>query len=122
MKSHHVAWLEASPSGSRVARRPVKDGFDIHHMDGDHDKNDPANLVLIEHADHMMLHGMDDTLVDFAPGPRPEAKRQADKLLEPVKSWNSTDLMATPGKINGHGADLSVCPLMTQSGLRGRGL
>ena len=27
------------------------------------------------------------------------AKRQANKLLEPVKSWNSTDLMATAGKI-----------------------
>jgi phage terminase large subunit len=27
------------------------------------------------------------------------AKRQANKLLEPVKSWTSTDLMATTGKI-----------------------
>jgi len=27
------------------------------------------------------------------------AKRQANKLLEPVKCWNSTDLMATAGKI-----------------------
>ena len=27
------------------------------------------------------------------------AKRQKNKLLEPVKSWNSTDLMATAGKI-----------------------
>ena len=27
------------------------------------------------------------------------AKRQKNKLLEPVKSWNSTDLMATTGKI-----------------------
>lgn len=36
----------------------LKAGFDIHHMDGDHDNNDPANLVLIEHTDHMRLHGM----------------------------------------------------------------
>jgi phage terminase large subunit len=27
------------------------------------------------------------------------AKRQANKLLEPIKHWNSTDLMATAGKI-----------------------
>jgi phage terminase large subunit len=27
------------------------------------------------------------------------AKRQKNKLLEPVKSWNATDLMATAGKI-----------------------
>lgn len=32
-------------------------GFDVHHLDGDHGNNDPANLVLIEHSDHMMLHG-----------------------------------------------------------------
>jgi hypothetical protein len=27
------------------------------------------------------------------------AKRQANKLLEPVKFWNSTDLMVSVGKI-----------------------
>ena len=33
------------------------EGFDVHHIDGDHDNNDPDNLVLIEHADHFRLHG-----------------------------------------------------------------
>lgn len=32
------------------------EGFDVHHLDGDHENNDPANLVLIEHTDHMMMH------------------------------------------------------------------
>lgn len=38
-------------------RERMADGFDIHHLDGNHDNNDPANLVLIEHTDHMALHG-----------------------------------------------------------------
>ena len=32
-------------------------GFDVPHMDGNHTNNNPSNLVLIEHGDHMMLHG-----------------------------------------------------------------
>jgi hypothetical protein len=28
----------------------------VHHLDGDHANNDTANLVLIECADHLMLH------------------------------------------------------------------
>jgi hypothetical protein len=35
----------------------TKQGFDIHHVDGDHDNNDPDNLVLIERYDHLRLHG-----------------------------------------------------------------
>lgn len=34
----------------------MADGFDIHHMDGVHENNDPLNLVLIECGDHLMLH------------------------------------------------------------------
>lgn len=35
----------------------IRDGFDIHHVDGNHANNDPQNLALIEHRDHMCLHG-----------------------------------------------------------------
>lgn len=35
----------------------IVEGFDVHHIDGNHENNDPQNLVLIEHTDHMMLHG-----------------------------------------------------------------
>jgi hypothetical protein len=35
----------------------MRDGFDVHHLDGDHANNEPANLVLIEHTDHMAIHG-----------------------------------------------------------------
>jgi phage terminase large subunit len=43
-----------------------------------------------------MLHSL---VVRFGDDRTAIAKRQANKLLEPVKSWNSTDLMATAGKI-----------------------
>jgi len=58
MKIYHEVWLAAHPQRSRewLAER-LRDGFDVHHMDGNHDNNDPANLVLIEGSDHMMLHG-----------------------------------------------------------------
>ena len=58
LSPHHEAWLSAHPN--RTAgwlKRMLKEGFDVHHLDGNHANNDPANLVLIEHMDHMMIHG-----------------------------------------------------------------
>ena len=52
-------WLQKNPHRSRQwLTERLMDGFDIHHMDGDHSNNDPDNLVLIEHADHMAIHGL----------------------------------------------------------------
>lgn len=34
------------------------EGFQVHHIDGDHHNNHPANLALIETIDHLRLHGM----------------------------------------------------------------
>lgn len=36
----------------------IKDGFHVHHLDGDHGNNDPKNLVLIEGTDHLLMHGI----------------------------------------------------------------
>lgn len=59
MEIYHEVWLLKNQHRSREwLKEKLKDGFDIHHMDGDHSNNDADNLVLIEHADHMMLHGM----------------------------------------------------------------
>jgi HNH endonuclease len=54
-----------------------KDGDDIHHLNRDHDNNDPANLVLIEHTDHMMLHG-GRTMARLKG--RPQKKKSAEAL------------------------------------------
>lgn len=56
---HQAAWLKSHPDRSvKWLRERFKDGFDVHHLDGDHSNNDPGNLVLIDHVDHMRLHGI----------------------------------------------------------------
>lgn len=37
-------------------RDRLRDGFDVHHIDGDSRNDKDSNLVLIEASDHMMLH------------------------------------------------------------------
>lgn len=58
MQAHHKAWLAAHPERSEewLAGR-LADGFDVHHGDGDHSNNEPDNLFLVEHRDHVRLHG-----------------------------------------------------------------
>lgn len=59
MKEYHQAWLGKHPHRSEEwLQEKLAEGFDIHHIDANHKNNDPENLVLIEHADHMRLHGM----------------------------------------------------------------
>jgi hypothetical protein len=59
MDDHHFAWLMARPHrSSEWLKEKLSEGFDVHHLDGDHGNNAPENLVLIEHVDHMALHGM----------------------------------------------------------------
>jgi len=58
LQAHHRAWLSAHPDRSEDWLRDMfSEGFDIHHVDGDHHNNTPLNLVLIEAVDHMRLHG-----------------------------------------------------------------
>lgn len=57
MKPHHKAWLDSHPHRTEEwLMERLKDGFDVHHIDGVSDNHDPKNLVLIEHGDHMALH------------------------------------------------------------------
>lgn len=74
MKPYHEAWLAAHPWRTRkwLIKRFL-DGFDIHHIDGNKQNNDPSNLVLTEHTDHMHLHGM----------PLRQYARRANKLPKP---------------------------------------
>jgi len=59
MNKHQKAWLKANPHRSAAwLREKLADGFDIHHLDGNHDNDDPLNLLLIEVIDHMRLHDL----------------------------------------------------------------
>jgi hypothetical protein len=58
MKDYHFAWLSVHPERTATwLECALADGFDVHHLDGNHENNDPANLVLIDCGDHFMLHG-----------------------------------------------------------------
>lgn len=54
---YHWAWLVGHPERTAVwLKAKITEGFEVHHVDGDHENNEPGNLVLIEGADHMRLH------------------------------------------------------------------
>lgn len=55
---HHLAWLSAHPTRNPVwLLMMLADGFEVHHLEGKHNNNDPNNLILVEHVDHRRLHG-----------------------------------------------------------------
>jgi hypothetical protein len=59
LKSYHKAWLEDHPQRNEEwLREKLRDGFHIHHLDGNHSNDDPDNLVLMEGDDHFRkIHG-----------------------------------------------------------------
>lgn len=58
MKPHHKSWLEAHPDRHiQWFEERLNDGFEVHHLDGNHQNDEPLNLVLIEAVDHRRLHG-----------------------------------------------------------------
>lgn len=60
LKDYHWIWLDTHPNRTEEwLCRQMAEGFHIHHIDGNSENNDPKNLVLIEKADHMKLHGLD---------------------------------------------------------------
>jgi hypothetical protein len=83
METYHHAWLSVHPHRSEEwLRDKLKDGFDIHHMDGNHDNNEPNNLVLVEHTDHMRLHGWPMSFLGRL-GPKKGFKRKPKVKVEP---------------------------------------
>lgn len=57
LKPYHLAWLTAHPTRTAVwLSERLADGFDLHHADGDHFNDNPANLVLIDRDDHRRVH------------------------------------------------------------------
>ncbi len=71
MEAHHKAWLSKHHQPPEFLQQAIEAGFHVHHIDGDHDNNDTANLVLIFGRDHMSLHSMAPAMGD--------AKRNAEK-------------------------------------------
>lgn len=57
LKAYHLAWLSAHTERTREwLEAMISDGFEVHHVDGDHSNNAPPNLVLIDGVDHIRMH------------------------------------------------------------------
>ena len=57
LREYHYVWLECHPKRDEEwLRGKMMDDFEIHHIDRDSSNNDPANLILLDHCDHFMLH------------------------------------------------------------------
>ena len=78
-ESYHLVWLSAHPHRSAEwLKEMLRDGFHVHHVDGDHYNDAPNNLVLIDGVDHLRLHGM--------------------KLRDGIKKWRSRRLSTVEPK------------------------
>lgn len=78
LQEYHYAWLSDHPERTEDwLLRMMAEGFHIHHVDGDHDNNDPLNLVLIEGGDHLLIHNGVKRPVTFI------SKRRAEGVKRP---------------------------------------
>ena len=58
LQKYHRIWLEHHPHYDEFwLTQAISAGFDLHHLDGNHDNNDADNLILVEKGDHCKLHG-----------------------------------------------------------------
>jgi hypothetical protein len=49
LQTYHYAWLKVHPERTEEwLLRMFREGFAVHHIDGDHENDEPDNLVLIE--------------------------------------------------------------------------
>lgn len=102
LQPHHQAWLDAHPHRSEAwLRAMLAEGFDVHHMDGSRENNDPSNLVLIEHTDHMMLHG-GRTLGRLGPpkksGPHRATRRRTQRAREQYEATKAALVQQLSGE------------------------
>ena len=93
-ESYHLVWLQVHPGRTPSwLKERLRDGFHIHHVDGDHSNDEPSNLVLIEAVDHMRLHGMKlkdgikrwrskPRLVKADPEDKPEKPSDGDRVYQ----------------------------------------
>jgi hypothetical protein len=77
LASSHKVWLASHPDRNEGwLRDRIAEGFDVHHLDGDHSNDDPSNLALIEATDHnTKVHALPFTRLKAAEALRERSKR-----------------------------------------------
>lgn len=99
MQTYHYAWLSVHQNRNEEwLRERLRDGFDIHHLDGDHYNDDPSNLALVEATDHMRLHGlsMNRLLVKGRNGRSPDLGPIAYDMKSTARSWADIGRLLKP--------------------------
>lgn len=82
MKAYHEAWLKKHPNRTRRwLQEKIRDGFDVHHVDGNHKNNAPDNLALIETDDHLRLHGSGLRRMFIEAEERAEKRRETGRQI-----------------------------------------
>lgn len=74
---HHYAWLSTHPNRDEDwLHSAISMGLAIYHIDGDSNNNAPDNLILMEHADCMFLHGANRVAFIKSKGGRKGARQE----------------------------------------------
>lgn len=108
LADHHVAWLSAHPDRSAGwLKEMLREGFDVHHVDGDDSNNDPRNLILIEAVDHIRLHGpaLPNGLVGWRKRLAEKSmaarlKRAEASMPAPPRELDEGDVLAYQSRVN----------------------
>jgi hypothetical protein len=81
----------------------LRQGFDIHHIDGDHSNDTPGNLVFIEHTDHMFLHSGGVTLGRMKPRIKlSKEEKRLQRIKEQARTIRKLNLLEPPNAIEGY--------------------
>lgn len=101
-QAYHYSWLAAHPHRTAEwLKDKLREGFDIHHLDNNHSNNEPDNLILIEHTDHMFLHARGRTLGRLTPQ-RKNVKRKIKKArLIQYQAYSKEDLIDSMVRLMG---------------------
>ena len=87
MQDYHYEWLKVHDTFSEEDLASfLKQGFHIHHVDGDVHNNNASNLVLIHSVDHFRIHNGSLATVGLKPkieNPRKKL-RNPDAFIVPI--------------------------------------
>ena len=128
LNAYHYAWLQLHPERTEEwLKIHLADGFDVHHIDGNRENNDPSNLCLIEYKDHNRLHGFPEKFTSRnttrRSSPDLDAQcyalrlsglswRAVSKKAELKDSWGSNAAQAAKRHCIRHQLDWPIKPLI----------
>lgn len=122
LSPYHKVWLESHPHrDAEWLKTALMAGFDIHHLDGDHDNDVPGNLILIEVGDHQRIHN--GIVINFTRNGRGSWEghnrriilgEESYKLRESGLPWREVGVRLYPGGKNPTGYSINVAKMYAE--------